>query len=121
LPAVVKAPVESEAPARSPAPGDDQKLRAARREAGLLPLGSWIELLDTAGTPQRLKVAVKLPSSGKLILVDRNGVRQAEFDGDAFAGLLFEGRARILNQGPKFEDTLAKVVDSMRRDRAPRE
>jgi flagellar biosynthesis GTPase FlhF len=110
-----------EQPARTPSPADEQRLRAARREAGLLPLGSWIELLDEAGNAQRLKVAVKLPSSGKLILVDRDGVRQAEFDRDTFASLLFEERARVLNQGPKFEDTLAKVVDSMRRDRAPRE
>lgn len=109
------------APARPPSPADEQRLRAARREAGLLPLGSWVELLDATGAAQRLKVAVKLPSSGKLILVDRDGVRQAELDRDIFANLLFEERARILNQGPKFEDTLAKVVDSMRRDRAPRE
>jgi DNA segregation ATPase FtsK/SpoIIIE-like protein len=115
-------PVEEPvAPVRVPSPGDEQRLRAARREAGLVPLGTWIELLDAGGAPQRLKIAVKLPSSGKLILVDRDGVRQAEFDRDAFASLLFEERARILNQGPKFEDTLAKVVDSMRRDRAPRE
>lgn len=110
------------APEEQPvAPIDEQRLRAARREAGLLPLGSWIELSDASGAKQRLKVAVKLPSSGKLILVDRDGVRQAEFERDAFASLLYEERARILNQGPKFEDTLARVVDSMRRDRAPRE
>jgi hypothetical protein len=115
------APVEPAVSTRSPRPGDEQRLRVARREAGLLPLGSWVELLDTSGTAQRLKVAVKLPSSGKLILVDRDGVRQAEFDRETFAGLLFAERARILNQGPKFEDTLARVVDSMRRDRAPRE
>jgi hypothetical protein len=96
-------------------------LRAARREAGLVPLGSWIELQDESGAARRLKIAVKLPSSGKLILVDRDGVRQVELERDAFANLLYAGRARMLNQGPKFEDTLAKVVDSMRRERAPRE
>jgi hypothetical protein len=113
-------PPEQPAPAAA-APVDEQRLRAARREAGLMPLGTWIELIDAAGTAQRLKVAVKLPSSGKLILVDRDGVRQAELERDAFVNLLYEERARILNQGPKFEDTLARVVDSMRRDRAPRE
>lgn len=100
---------------------DEQRLRAARREAGLLPIGSWLELRAADGTFKRLKVAVKLPSSGKLILVDRDGVRQAELDRDALALLLCDGAARLLNQGPRFEDTLAKVVDSMRRDRAPKE
>lgn len=109
------------APVAPAAPVDEQRLRAARREAGLLPIGSWLEFGAADGTTRRLKVAVKLPSSGKLILVDRDGVRQAEFERDALALLLCDGSARVLNQGPKFEDTLAKVVDSMRRDRAPRE
>jgi uncharacterized protein DUF1631 len=99
----------------------EQRQRAARQEATLLSIGSWIELRDDAGATQRLKVAVKLPSSGKLILVDRDGVRRAEFERDAFAARLLDGSAQILKQGLKFEDTLAKVVDSMRRDRAPRE
>lgn len=100
---------------------DEQRLRAARQNAALLAVGSWVELRDEVGSAQRLKVAVKLPSSGKLILVDRDGIRSAEFERDAFAARLLDGSAQILNQGPKFEDTLAKVVDGMRRDRAPRE
>jgi len=100
---------------------EQQRLREARQTAALLPIGSWVELREASGATQRLKVAVKLPSSGKLILVDRDGVRRAEFERDAFAARLVDGGAQILKQGLKFEDTLAKVVDSMRRDRAPRE
>jgi hypothetical protein len=100
---------------------DQQRLREARQTAALLPIGSWVQLHDASGAEQRLKVAVKLPSSGKLILVDRDGVRRAEFERDVFAARLVDGSAQILKQGLKFEDTLAKVVDSMRRDRAPRE
>jgi hypothetical protein len=100
---------------------DEQRLRAARQSATLLAVGSWVELRDEVGIAQRLKVAVKLPSSGKLILVDRDGIRSAEFEREVFAARLLDGSAQILNQGPKFEDTLAKVVDGMRRDRAPRE
>jgi hypothetical protein len=94
----------------------EQRFRVARQSAALLPIGSWIELRDESGTAQRLKVAVKLPSSGKLILVDRDGIRRAEFERDAFAARLLDGSAQILQQGLKFEDTLAKVVGSMRRD-----
>ncbi len=115
----------------------EQRLREARQSAASISIGSWVELrvadstIDgvvsaaadgaASGSTQRLKVAVKLPASGKLILVDRNGVRRAEFERDEFAAKLLDGSVQILHQGPKFEDTLARVVDSMRRDRAPKE
>ena len=98
----------------------EQQTRAMRQQATLLTVGSWVELHDDIGTVQRVKLAVKLPS-GKLIFVDRDGVRRAEFDRDAFAQRLLEGSAQILNQGPQFDDTLARVVHGLRRDRGTRE
>jgi hypothetical protein len=94
----------------------DQRLRAARQQAALLAIGSWVELHDELGQSQRLKLAVKLPSTGKLIFVDREGIRRAEMVNDQFAARLLDGSASILSQGPQFEDTLAKVVGGMRRD-----
>ncbi len=100
-------------------PGDnDKRLRSAKQNATLIAIGSWVELHDEVGDMQRLKLAVKLPSSGKLIFVDREGIRRAEFERDAFAEKLLEGSARVLNAGPQFEDTLARVVGSLRRDTA---
>ncbi|HEY3699085.1 MAG TPA: DUF1631 family protein [Spongiibacteraceae bacterium] len=99
----------------------EQRLRYTRQSATLLPVGSWVELHDEIGSAQRLKLAVVLPSSGKLIFVDREGVRRAEFARDTFVARLLEGSARLLDEGPQFEDTLARVVDSLRRDRAARE
>ena len=96
----------------------DQRARLARQNATLLAIGNWVELHDDVGGVQRLKLAVKLPSSGKLIFVDREGMRQAEFERDAFAAKLLEGSARVLDAGPQFEDTLARVVGSLRRDRS---
>ena len=95
-----------------------QRARSARQNATLIAIGSWVELHDDIGETQRLKLAVKLPSSGKLIFVDREGIRRAEFERDAFAAKLLEGSVRVLNAGPQFEDTLARVVGSLRRDTA---
>ncbi len=94
----------------------DRRARSARQDATLIAIGHWIELHDEIGGMQRLKLAVKLPSSGKLIFVDREGMRCAELDRDVFAAKLLEGSARIINSGPQFEDTLARVVGSLRRD-----
>lgn len=127
--AVVQAQVEAEQRARAQEQerrravlqeqsGDaEQRSRNAWQSATLLAIGSWIELRDEVGGAQRLKLAVKLPSSGKLIFVDREGVRRAELDRDVFAAKLVEGSARVLNAGPQFEDSLARVVGSLRRDR----
>ena len=95
----------------------EQRSRNARQSATLLAMGSWVELYDEVGGTQRLKLAVKLPSSGKLIFVDREGIRRAEFERDVFAAKLAEGSARVLDAGPQFEDSLARVVGSLRRDR----
>lgn len=102
--------------------GDDsQRLRQARQTAVTLSIGNWVEFYDDFGTAQRLRLAVKLSASGKLIFVDREGIRRAEYEREIFTALLLDGSARILDQGPQFEDTLARVVDSLRRDRVDRE
>ena len=102
--------------------GDDsQRLRQARQTAVGLAIGNWVEIYDDLGNAQRLRLAVKLAASGKLIFVDREGIRRAEFERETFAARLLDGSVRILDRGPQFEDTLARVVDSLRRDRAERE
>lgn len=96
----------------------EQRQRAARQSAALLSVGAWVELHDELGQTQRLKVAVKLPSSGKLIFVDNDGIRRAELTQESFAAGLLDGSARVLDAGTRFEDALAEVVNNLRRDRA---
>lgn len=98
---------------------DSLRQRQARQQATMLGIGHWLELHDETGHLQRLKLAVKLQTSGKLILVDREGIRRAELSHDQLVACLLEGSARIPDQGPQFEDTLARVVDGLRRDRQP--
>jgi hypothetical protein len=103
------------------AAGDDQRRREARRAVSLLAVGDWLELRDEFGDSQRLKLAVKLPSSGRLLLVDREGIKRADLTGDELVEQLATGAATLLANAPRFEDTLARVVDGLRRDRGPRE
>lgn len=98
---------------------DSLRQRQARQQATMLGIGHWLELHDEKGHLQRLKLAVKLQTSGKLILVDREGIRRAELSHDQLVDCLLEGSARIPDQGPQFEDTLARVVNGLRRDRQP--
>lgn len=98
--------------------GDNgQRQRVARQQATMLAIGHWIELHDEKGQLQRLKLAVKLPTSGKMIFVDREGVRCADLTRDQLIASLLDGSAHIREQGPQFEDTLARVVNGLRRDR----
>lgn len=98
--------------------GDESlRQRLARQQATMLTIGHWVELHDEKGCLQRLKLAVKLQTSGRLIFVDREGVRRADLTRDQLIAALLAGSARIAEQGPQFEDTLARVVDGLRRDR----
>ncbi len=107
---------------RITATGDDeQRRREARRAISLLTVGDWLELRDELGNGQRLKLAVKLPSSGRLLLVDREGIKRADLTGDELIERLATGAATLLANAPRFEDTLARVVDGLRRERGPRE
>lgn len=96
---------------------ESQRQRLARQQATVLAIGHWIELHDEKGHLQRLKLAVKLQTSSRLIFVDREGVRRADLTRDQLIEALLAGSARIAEQGPQFEDTLARVVDGLRRDR----
>ena len=98
---------------------DDQRRREARRALSLLAVGDWLELRDELGASQRLKLAVKLPSSGRLLLVDREGIKRADLTADELTERLMGGAATLLASAPRFEDTLARVVDGLRRERGP--
>lgn len=98
--------------------GDDaHRLRATRLQVATLVIGQWIEFHDETGQLQWLKLAVKLQTSGKLIFVDREGIRRADLNRDQLVERLLAGSARITEQGPHFEDSLSRVVDGLRRDR----
>lgn len=93
--------------------------RAARLQATTLVIGQWLAFHDEVGQLQWLKLGVKLQTSGKLIFVDREGIRRADLSRDQLVERLLDGSVQVVEQGPHFEDSLSRVVDGLRRDRTP--
>jgi len=77
-------------------------------------LGGWVELESGTDQAQRLKLALRISATGKLVFVDRLGLNRRELNRHDLMALLIEGRARILNNGAEFEDTLSRVVGRLR-------
>ncbi|MBL4607229.1 MAG: DUF1631 family protein [Pseudomonadales bacterium] len=88
-----------------------EKLRAsAKKVVSLLTLGAWITIQNGEELPQRAKLAVRLVSSGKLIFVDRSGMRIAEYHSKELVELVVTGRVEIIHEGEDFNRTLAGVI-----------
>lgn len=77
-------------------------------------LGGWVELDPDTDKARRLKLALRIKASGKLVFVDRLGMNRETLHRFDLAALLLEERARILDQGAEFEDTLSRVVGRIR-------
>lgn len=100
----------------------EQAAGARREEAeaavASLAVGAWLNLSLAEGQPpSRVKLAVRMPSSGKMVFVDRIGVKVAECSQEELVGMFAAGRAQVHRNEARFEDTLARVVDQMRRER----
>jgi hypothetical protein len=97
---------------------DDTALQQrARLLASSLTIGTWAQLRNALGEMEKLKLAVILPSSGKCIFVDRNGIKKLELTRDELIQSIMQGNLDILHRGQQFEDSLARVVGSLRRDK----
>lgn len=99
-----------------------QALQERRQEAeqmlDALGIGSWVDLELVAGEPQvRAKLAVKMPSTGKMVFVDRIGVKVADLAREDLLAMFAMGRAVVHRTEAKFEDALVRIVDQLRRDR----
>jgi hypothetical protein len=78
-------------------------------------LGGWIAL--EGSDPGRLKLAVRINATKKLVFVDRLGLNRTEFRIDDLIALVARGEARVLQKKTEFEDTLSQVVGRIRTDR----
>ncbi|WP_404362416.1 DUF1631 family protein [Marinobacter sp.] len=68
----------------------------------------------TSAGAQRLKLAIRINASRKLVFVDRLGLNRTEFIVEDLATLVAAGGARVLNQAAEFDDTLSRVVGRIR-------
>ncbi|TGN41602.1 DUF1631 family protein [Marinobacter confluentis] len=93
-----------------------EKEVAARILVEGIKLGGWIvvENRDSPGEPRRLKLAVRINASRKLVFVDRLGLNRREYIEDALIEDVVEGNVRVLGVSAEFDDTLSRVVGRIR-------
>ncbi len=94
----------------------EQKESAARSLVEGIKLGGWI-VVENAESPkesQRLKLAVRINASRKLVFVDRLGLNRREFIEDDLIEEVVAGNVRVLGASAEFDDTLSRVVGRIR-------
>ncbi|MEX2475556.1 DUF1631 family protein [Marinobacter sp.] len=95
---------------------DQEERLAVYKVVDGIKLGGWIVLAtaDDQVDPVRLKLAVRINASNKLIFVDRLGLNRREFLGDQLAEQVLAGNVRVLGSAAEFDDTLSRVVGRIR-------
>ncbi|MCL7944547.1 DUF1631 family protein [Marinobacter sp. ATCH36] len=93
-----------------------EKQAAAGQVVDGIKLGGWIveENVGADQGPVRLKLAVRINASKKLIFVDRLGLNRREFLVDELVDEIVAGRIRVLGSSAEFDDTLSRVVGRIR-------
>lgn len=93
-----------------------QRQQRARLQVSSLTIGAWLVFRDEPGKEERRRLTVVLPSSGKHIFVDGNGVGKREVGRDELIRGFAEGRVALLTADRRLDDTLTRVVDNLRGD-----
>lgn len=88
----------------------------ARKLVDAIKLGGWISVEpgDKQPEPRRLKLAVRINASRKLVFVDRLGLNRTEYLADELVADVVAGRVRVLNGSAEFDDALTRVVGRIR-------
>ena len=89
---------------------------AARELVEGIKLGGWI-VEESSGEGKdavRLKLAVRINASRKLVFVDRLGLNRREFLVDELVDHVVMGRVRVLGSSAEFDDALSRVVGRIR-------
>lgn len=79
-----------------------------------LQVGCWIELRD-GDRNSRCKLAARIPTVGKLIFVNRSGVKVAEFTRPGLAVALRRGSVKLLDDAALFDRALEAVISNLRK------
>ncbi|HQQ64426.1 MAG TPA: DUF1631 family protein [Pseudomonadales bacterium] len=92
-----------------------KQLETTMQAVRTLCVGAWVEL-KVAGEMQKCKLAAVINASDKLIFVGRDGRKLAEPRRDELISMIMAGNAAIIQQGDQFESSLAKVIQTLRKD-----
>ena len=87
----------------------------AQQAVRALGIGAWVDI-EIDGERQRCKLAAVINASDKLIFVGRDGKKLAEPRRDELIKMLLDNKARVVQQGDQFENSLAKVIQTLRKD-----
>ncbi|MFZ5842618.1 MAG: DUF1631 domain-containing protein [Pseudomonadota bacterium] len=79
-----------------------------------LQVGCWIELREGERS-SRCKLAARIPTVGKLIFVNRAGVKVAEFTRPGLAVALRRGGVKLLDDAALFDRALEAVISNLRK------
>lgn len=103
-----------------------ETLQRATAQVEAIKLGGWVVIAPATGSdsrapgetgaqePLRLKLAVRINASRKLIFVDRLGLNRTEYTIDGLAKDVAAGQARVLGSAAEFDETLSRVVGRIR-------
>lgn len=80
-----------------------------------LGIGAWVDI-EINGERQRCKLAAVINASDKLIFVGRDGKKLIEPRRDELIKMLLDHKARVVQQGDQFENSLAKVIQTLRKN-----
>ena len=94
-------------------PADDEFLQ----KVDAMPLGAWLEVVngDADGRAIRCKLVAKIPSTGKLIFVNRTGIKVADYTRNGLAVAMRRGSARLLDDAALFDRALEAVISNLRK------
>lgn len=94
-----------------------RRLEAEQQVSRIQP-GGWIQVLEEGQKePLRLKLAVRIHASGKLVFVDRMGLNRREFQENDLVAAVVSGKARLLDSSAQFDEALSRVVGRIRMGR----
>jgi hypothetical protein len=96
----------------APAPEVEDELL---QQVDNLPVGSWIEIREDNAKAVRCKLAAKIPTIGKLIFVNRGGMKVAEYTRMGLAVALRRGSAALLDDAALFDRALEAVISNLRK------
>jgi hypothetical protein len=93
-----------------------EKELLAQKQVDGIKLGGWIVIAPDALESEslRLKLAVRINASRKLVFVDRLGLNRRELIEDQLVDGIVNGRIRVLDSSAEFDDTLSRVVGRIR-------
>ena len=81
-----------------------------------LKMGSWLSMKNRLGEQVQCKIAVIYASTGKLVMVDKSGLRVGEYLKPELCKLIMAGEASVLQVADSFENSLSKVIQTLRKN-----